>query len=67
MYGLDLIKKAYQNNKARVEAEYDPELSKPMEDPKLDYAFIVSGGSDALNLRSFGYYPVWFNSESEKN
>lgn len=66
MYGLDLIKKAYNQNKERVEEEYDKEAGKPMEDPKLEHAFIVSGGSDGLNLRSFGYFPVWFNSESEK-
>lgn len=66
MYGLELIKKEYNKNKARVEEEYDPESNKPMEDAKIDHAFIVSGGSDAINLRSFGYLPVWFNSESEK-
>ena len=66
MYGYDLIVKAYNQNKERIESEYDKEAGKPMEDPKLDHAFIVSGGSDGLNLRSFGYYPVWFNSESEK-
>lgn len=66
LFGLSLLKAAYEKNKSRCEDEYDPAGAKPMEDPKIDYAFIVSGGSDGLNLRSFGYYPIWLNSESEK-
>jgi len=65
-FGLSLLKAAYNKNKAQCEEAYDPEGSKAMEDPKVDYAFIVSGGSDGLNLRSFGYYGLWKNSESEK-
>jgi hypothetical protein len=66
LFGLSLLKEAYEKNKQRCEYEYDPEGAKPMEDPKIDYVFIVSGGSDGLNLRSFGYFPIWLNSESEK-
>lgn len=66
IYGLDLIKKTYDKNVKRAEEDYDPDANKKRADPKLDYVFIVSGGSDGLNLRSFGYHPIWFNSESEK-
>lgn len=38
---------------------------KEFTDPRLEKVFIVSGGSDGLNLRSFGHYAIWFNSESE--
>jgi len=66
MYGLALLKAAYEKQRAQDEADYDPDSDKKLPDSRLDYVFIVSGGSDGLNLRSFGYYPVWFNSESEK-
>jgi len=66
MYGLDLVKKEYNKRKEKFEEAYDPEAGKKMEDPKLEHVFIVSGGSDGLNLRSFGYVALWFNSESEK-
>ncbi|OBQ56070.1 hypothetical protein JJL45_05345 [Tamlana sp. s12] len=65
IYGLDLVKKQFAKNKKRVEEDYDPEVDKKMEDPRLDHVFIVSGGSDGLNLRSFGYFPIWYNSEAE--
>lgn len=66
IYGWDLIKKEFERRKKRAEENYDPESGTKMEDPKLDYVFMVSGGSDGLNLRSFGYFPIWFNSESEQ-
>lgn len=66
IYGLDLIKKAYNKQKEIDESNYDPDSGNRLPDSRIDYVFIVSGGSDGLNLRSFGYYAVWFNSESEK-
>lgn len=66
IFGMELIKKQYQKNVKAIEEEYDPDETDNVSDPRLDYAFIVSGGSDGLNLRSFGYFPIWFNSESEK-
>lgn len=68
IYGLELLKKQYLKNvKNQEEEQYDDEddENKKKKDPRVDYVFIVSGGSDGLNVRSFGYFPVWFNSESE--
>lgn len=65
VYGMDLIKSEYNRRRKNAEENYDPESGVKMEDPKLEHVFIVSGGSDGLNLRSFGYFPIWFNSESE--
>jgi hypothetical protein len=76
MWGLDAIKKAYQKNVKKQEQEgYDdfedyepgeePTKKKKKYDPRLDRIFIVSGGSDGINLLSFEEYPIWFNSESE--
>lgn len=66
IYGLSLLKKAASANKRRIEDDHDPEIDGKMPDHRIEQVFIMSGGSDALNLRSFGYYPIWFNSESEK-
>jgi len=38
--------------------------NKPCPDVKLDEACICSGERDALNCASFGYPPLWFNSET---
>lgn len=74
VFGLDLIQKEFNKKKAEQESEdqedYNNEENgknnkKNTSDPRLDAAFIVSGGSDGLNLRSFDKYPIWFNSESE--
>ncbi len=47
------------------ETSNEKETSKK-KDPRLDAVFIVSGGSDGLNLMSFDKFPIWFNSESEQ-
>lgn len=65
IYGLDLLKKEYAKNKKRIEDNYDTEDEDKNADPKVEHVFIVSGGSDGLNLRSFGYIAIWYNSESE--
>lgn len=39
--------------------------AKEFTDPRMDRVFICSGGSDGINLRSFGHYSIWFNSEAE--
>ena len=69
IHGLALLREAYRRHKERVEEDhgYENEHEKNAKKPsyKLPAAFIVSGGSDGLNLRSFGHYPLWFNSESE--
>ena len=69
VFGMDLIEKEFKKLKAAQEEEYefdeDDDDSKPKKkDPRLDAVFIVSGGSDGINLRSFGKFPIWFNSES---
>ena len=33
---------------------------------KLDEVVLVSGGSDAINLLSMGYQPIWLGSETEE-
>lgn len=79
VFGLDLIKKEFEKRKKAQEEEDDfndeysiedvsenadaPKSKK--KDPRIDSAFIVSGGSDGINLYSFGKFPIWFNSESE--
>ena len=65
VYGMDLLKKQFSANKKRIEEDYDNDDKSKDTDPRVDYVFIVSGGSDGLNLRSFGYIAIWYNSESE--
>jgi hypothetical protein len=76
VWGLEAVDKEFQKKKKKIEEEdYEYSITDETEggntkkkekfDPRLDRVFIVSGGSDALNLRSFEEYPIWFNSESE--
>ncbi|WP_026730176.1 hypothetical protein [Flavobacterium denitrificans] len=70
VFGMNLIEEEYKKLKAQYEADYyeddgDEESSKKAKDYKVDAVFVVSGGSDGINLRSFGRFPIWFNSESE--
>lgn len=76
MFGLELLKKQFAKNKKKIADEYEYEAmidgdteekdkKDKKKDPRVDYVFIVSGGSDGINLRSFGYFPIWYNSESE--
>lgn len=39
---------------------------KPYREQKLPEAIICSGERDAVCVRSLGYYPLWFNSETYK-
>ena len=73
-FGMDLIEKEYKKLKKKEEEEYNQKNSEDSDDEekiakkkiyKVDAAFIISGGSDGINLRSFGKFPIWFNSESE--
>lgn len=68
IHGLSLLKAAHRKHRERVEEETNYGESGEKKSTKLEAAFIVSGGSDGLNLRSMGehYYPLWFNSESEQ-
>lgn len=73
-FGMDLIEKEYNRLKDKYEEDYNYSIEDETDDAdtksknkyyKLDAVFIVSGGSDGINLRSFDKFPVWFNSESE--
>ncbi len=67
--GLAQLQKAYEDyvnqQLKQMTDEDDGELK------KLDEAIICSGERDALNVAGYGYYPIWFNSETadltEKN
>jgi hypothetical protein len=74
VFGMDLLEKEFKRLKEVQEEEFDHSISDESEDEevitkkkdyKVDAVFIVSGGSDGINLRSFGKFPIWFNSESE--
>lgn len=52
--GLEELKKAYAKKNSDAE-----DVSKP-----LDEVVICSGERDAINLVSYGYLPLWFNSET---
>lgn len=74
VFGLDLIEKEFKRVKETqqedegdysIEDETDDKKTKEKFDPRLEACFIVSGGSDGINLRSFKKFPIWFNSESE--
>lgn len=74
VFGLDLVEKEYKKLKEKEEEEYDFSITDDTDDEekitkkkdyKLDAVFIISGGSDGINLRSFNKFPIWFNSESE--
>jgi hypothetical protein len=77
VFGFDLIEKEFKKVKiAQQEEDEEDQYSivdetentkekKKKKDPRLESAFIISGGSDGINLRSIGKFPIWFNSESE--
>ena len=78
VFGMDLVKKAFDHNKIKQDEETndfsindvsdngdDETKIEKKKDPRLDAVFIISGGSDGINLWSFDKYPIWFNSESE--
>lgn len=71
MFGLDILKREFADTKKKQEEESLDDIDeaqdnkKKKKDPRLDAVFLCSGGSDGLNLRSFGKIAIWFNSESE--
>ena len=66
IYGMALLKAEFNRNKSKIESDSQEEDAAIDTDPRVDYVFICSGGSDGLNIRSFGYVAIWFNSESEQ-
>ena len=66
-FGMDLIKKQFNKNKQQIDNDNnEDETSSKSSDPRLEAAYIVSGGSDGLNVRSLGHYPIWGNSEADQ-
>jgi hypothetical protein len=72
-WGLDVIEKEFKKRKKKQEDlqyddfddDEDKSTKKKKYDPRLERIFLTSGGSDALNLRSFEEFPIWKNSETE--
>ncbi|MGM9817189.1 MAG: hypothetical protein ACI304_09085 [Lepagella sp.] len=62
----ELSKQWTQYNEKEEKAFYmDPDnADKSYKDKKLPEAIICSGERDAVCVRSLGYYPIWFNSET---
>jgi hypothetical protein len=74
VFGMDLVENEFKRLKKKEEEDYEYSVSDETDDEekvskkkdyKVDAVFIVSGGSDGINLRSFGKFPIWFNAESE--
>lgn len=67
MNGLEELKKAYSDYNAKEQRlfEEDPiNEGRPYKVKKLKEAVICSGERDAVNCMSFGYFPLWLNSET---
>lgn len=67
--GLFELRKVFQDYNKAEEAKFNslPENEgKPYKEKKLNEAFLCSGERDSLCVRSLGYYPLWFNSETYK-
>ncbi len=67
--GLAELKAAYHEYNAVLQKDFyaNPlNVDETCPEKKLDEAVICSGERDALNCASFGYYPIWFNSETYK-
>lgn len=67
--GLEELKKRYREFNTKEESIFFSNPAnddKPYKDQKLPEAFICSGERDALCIRSLGYSPLWFNSETYK-
>lgn len=65
--GLEELKKAFRDYNEAQEKEWykDPmNEDKPYKEVKYPEVVICSGERDALNCKSFGYQPIWFNSET---
>lgn len=61
--GLAQLNKAYENYRdQQLKEQTDEDDSHEIK--KLGEAIICSGERDALNVAGYGYYPIWFNSET---
>lgn len=67
--GLDELRESYAKYNEEEERIFrsDPaNEDKPFHLKKLDEAIICSGERDSLCVKSLGYFPLWFNSETYK-
>lgn len=65
--GLHELRKIYTDNNERNKKQFYSEAGnedKTFTFEKLPEAVICSGERDALCVRSLGYFPLWFNSET---
>lgn len=65
--GLEELRAEWQRVNDEEEKNFfkDPENEgKPYKERKLPEAIICSGERDAICVRSLGYFPLWFNSET---
>ncbi len=65
--GLSELKKAYDDYNERERKIWESNAAnehKPYKDKKLEAVCICSGERDAVNCKAYGYFPVWFNSET---
>lgn len=61
--GLSQLNKAFEDYKTSQLREMSEE-DEGKQIKKLEEAIICSGERDALNVAGYGYYPIWFNSET---
>lgn len=67
--GLFELEKAWKKFNDDEEAAFNRDAAnegKPYKTKKLPEAIICSGERDAICVRSLGYHPLWFNSETYK-
>jgi hypothetical protein len=65
--GLTQLEKEYHDFSKIQQKEFESDsknADKDFKPKKLDECIICSGERDAINAYSFGYFPLWFNSES---
>ena len=65
--GLAELKKAYHEFNCKEQAIFEKTRTSESEvykEQKLPEAFICSGERDSLCVKSLGYHPLWFNSET---
>ena len=64
--GLSELKKAYRDFNEKEQAEFEKTNidDKPYKEKKLPEAFICSGERDSLCVKSLGFHPLGFNSET---
>lgn len=79
VFGMDLIEAEFKKRKKKMDDEEyenfsiedasdnaDEKTAPKKKDPRLEAAFIISGGTDGINLYSFNHFPIFTNSESDQ-